>query len=151
MFEKIKLFLKQQMNKKEQVEVGEPVTIERLQNIIASLESALDEKSRQMEAVAFHAVTTVANFIDAKEEYNQGHSTRVAKYSQEIARELGWSAEEVRNLHYVALLHDIGKPLCYTEDELGGHFKGHAPAGVELTREILSRLRFDKVSILAHL
>ena len=45
------------------------------------------------------------------------------------------------------LLHDIGKPLCYTEDEQGGHFKGHAPAGVELTREILSRLRFDNETI----
>ena len=45
------------------------------------------------------------------------------------------------------LLHDIGKPLCYTEDELGGHFKGHAPIGVELTREILSRLRFDNETI----
>ena len=49
--------------------------------------------------------------------------------------------------HLGVLLHDIGKPLCYTEDELGGHFKGHAPAGVELTREILSRLRFDNETI----
>ena len=45
------------------------------------------------------------------------------------------------------LLHDVGKPLCYTEDAEGGHFKGHAPAGVELTREILSRLRFDNDTI----
>ena len=45
------------------------------------------------------------------------------------------------------LLHDIGKPLCYTEDEQGGHFKGHAPAGVKITREILSRLRFDNETI----
>lgn len=45
------------------------------------------------------------------------------------------------------LLHDIGKPLCYTEDEQGGHFKGHAPAGVEITREILSRLRFDNETV----
>ena len=45
------------------------------------------------------------------------------------------------------LLHDIGKPLCYTEDELGGHFKGHAPAGVEITKEVLSRLRFDNETI----
>ena len=45
------------------------------------------------------------------------------------------------------LLHDIGKPLCYTEDEQGGHFKGHAPVGVELTRNILSRLRFDNETI----
>ena len=45
------------------------------------------------------------------------------------------------------LLHDIGKPLCYTEDEQGGHFKGHAPAGVEITREVLSRLRFDNETV----
>jgi tRNA nucleotidyltransferase (CCA-adding enzyme) len=45
------------------------------------------------------------------------------------------------------LLHDIGKPLCYTEDEQGGHFKGHAPAGVEITREVLARLRFDNETI----
>ena len=41
------------------------------------------------------------------------------------------------------LLHDIGKPLCYTEDVQGGHFKGHAEAGVAIVREITSRLRFD--------
>ncbi|MBE6700177.1 MAG: HD domain-containing protein, partial [Ruminococcaceae bacterium] len=45
------------------------------------------------------------------------------------------------------LLHDIGKPLCYTEDGQGGHFKGHAPIGVEITREILLRLRFDNETI----
>lgn len=45
------------------------------------------------------------------------------------------------------LLHDIGKPLCYTEDEQGGHFKGHAPVGVEITRNILSRLRFDNETV----
>ena len=45
------------------------------------------------------------------------------------------------------LLHDVGKPLCYTEDEQGGHFKGHAPVGVEITREVLTRLRFDNETI----
>lgn len=41
------------------------------------------------------------------------------------------------------LLHDIGKPHCYTEDEAGGHFKGHGPIGTRMTEEILRRLRFD--------
>lgn len=45
------------------------------------------------------------------------------------------------------LLHDIGKPLCYTEDEQGGHFKGHASAGVEITQNVLSRLRFDNDTV----
>ncbi|MBQ8416776.1 MAG: HDIG domain-containing protein [Clostridia bacterium] len=45
------------------------------------------------------------------------------------------------------LFHDIGKPHCYTEDENGGHFKGHAPIGVDLTEQILRRLRFDNDTV----
>ena len=44
------------------------------------------------------------------------------------------------------LLHDVGKPLCYTEDEKGGHFKGHGPVGTELTANIMKRLRFDNAT-----
>ena len=120
-------------------------TIERLKTVTSSLENALDEKSKQVEAVAFHAVTTVANFIDSKEEYNQGHSTRVAKYAQAIAQEMGWSAQETRNIHYVALLHDIGKigvpidvlnkktSLTTAEQEL---IKKHTVIGAEILKDI---------------
>ncbi|MBE6590075.1 MAG: HD domain-containing protein [Ruminococcaceae bacterium] len=45
------------------------------------------------------------------------------------------------------LFHDIGKPLCYTEDEAGGHFKGHAPIGVEIVERVMRRLRFDNDSV----
>ncbi|MBR2721239.1 MAG: HD domain-containing protein [Clostridia bacterium] len=44
------------------------------------------------------------------------------------------------------LFHDIGKPLCYTEDELGGHFKGHAGKGKEIVEDICHRLRFDNAT-----
>lgn len=41
------------------------------------------------------------------------------------------------------LLHDIGKPCCYTEDENGGHFHGHGVFSRDLAEKALSRLRFD--------
>lgn len=44
------------------------------------------------------------------------------------------------------LLHDVGKPLCYTEDERGGHFKGHGPCGTELVAALMRRLRFDNAT-----
>lgn len=44
------------------------------------------------------------------------------------------------------LLHDIGKPCCYTEDHNGGHFYGHGVHSYDLAREVLSRLRFDNKS-----
>lgn len=41
------------------------------------------------------------------------------------------------------LLHDIGKPAKYTEDERGGHFYGHGVVGRDLAEDVLTRLRFD--------
>lgn len=41
------------------------------------------------------------------------------------------------------LLHDIGKPQCYTEDHNGGHFYGHAVPSRDLAERALDRLRFD--------
>jgi len=47
-------------------------------------------------------------------------------------------------LRWAALLHDIGKPHCYTEDENGiGHFYGHAEKSAEIADAVMRRLRFD--------
>lgn len=46
------------------------------------------------------------------------------------------------------LLHDIGKPSCFTLDERGvGHFYGHADVSEQLAHVILRRLRFDNDTI----
>ena len=45
-------------------------------------------------------------------------------------------------LRWAALLHDVGKPACFTLDEEGnGHFYGHAKHGAELANAILRRLK----------
>lgn len=41
------------------------------------------------------------------------------------------------------LLHDIGKPHCYTEDHNGGHFHGHGVISHDLAKTVVERLRFD--------
>ena len=47
-------------------------------------------------------------------------------------------------LAWTMLLHDVGKPECYTEDENGiGHFYGHGEKGTAMAKKILKRLRFD--------
>ena len=48
-------------------------------------------------------------------------------------------------LRWTMLLHDLGKPDCFTVDESGvGHFYGHDALGAELAAQITARLRFDK-------
>ncbi len=50
-------------------------------------------------------------------------------------------------LRWAALLHDVAKPVTKTTDEKGDHFYGHNEAGVELARQILTRLKFDNATI----
>lgn len=57
------------------------------------------------------------------------------------------SVEAVRPdvaLRMTMLLHDLGKPSCFTVDEQGvGHFYGHPKVSRELAADILRRLKFD--------
>jgi tRNA nucleotidyltransferase (CCA-adding enzyme) len=45
-------------------------------------------------------------------------------------------------LRWAALLHDVGKPSCFTTDATGrGHFYGHAQVGSDMADAILRRLK----------
>jgi tRNA nucleotidyltransferase (CCA-adding enzyme) len=47
-------------------------------------------------------------------------------------------------LRWAALLHDVGKPSCFSVGEDGvGHFYGHAAQSTAMAGDILARLRFD--------
>lgn len=54
----------------------------------------------------------------------------------------------VREVRLAALLHDCGKPDCFSVDERGiGHFYGHPAHSVRHARDILGRLKYDKRTI----
>jgi len=55
-------------------------------------------------------------------------------------------AEEIA-VKLAMFFHDIGKPLCYSEDESGiGHFYGHAEVSAKMAEEIFKRMRFTAAS-----
>ena len=50
-------------------------------------------------------------------------------------------------LRWTMLLHDLGKPQCFTLDKQGvGHFHGHHRPSAEMAESICRRLRFDKAA-----
>jgi len=54
------------------------------------------------------------------------------------------NTEEDLIIRLAILLHDIGKPITYSEDETGkGHFYGHAGVSAEMSDEILKELKFS--------
>ncbi len=71
--------------------------------------SGIRKRSDEYKNIVTQSLQTFAKTIDAKDKYTNGHSTRVAEYSREIARRMKMSDEEQERIYYVALLHDIGK------------------------------------------
>lgn len=47
---------------------------------------------------------------------------------------------------FALLIHDIGKPHCYTEDKNGGHFYGHPAISEEIAKDVVNHLKFDNDS-----
>lgn len=78
-------------------------------------------------------VRAFAAAIDCKDKYTQGHSERVGKYSEIIAREMGWSDEEVEGISVAGYLHDIGK-LVVDRDIINAPYKIDAKQSSELNR-----------------
>ena len=54
-------------------------------------------------------MNALAETVDAKDHYTNGHSKRVAKYSVQIAIRAGKTAQECEEVFYAGILHDVGK------------------------------------------
>ena len=68
-----------------------------------------EQRLRLAQKLFDETVLALAQTIDAKDAYTQGHSQRVADYSVKIAAMNGASVEEQRDIFCMGLLHDIGK------------------------------------------
>lgn len=80
-----------------------------LRKIKRTLENEVNKKKIEKEQMLIHIVQTLAGTIDAKDTYTNGHSSRVAEYSREIARRYGYNESQLNDIYMMGLLHDIGK------------------------------------------
>lgn len=121
-------------------------TLRNLQDMELHRQKIEVEKSKQQtERISLQMMQTLATTIEAKDEYTRGHSYRVAEYAALIAKELGWSQDEIINLKHAAHLHDIGKigipdsvlnkPTQLTEDE-DNLLKKHTIIGAEILKDV---------------
>jgi len=73
------------------------------------LEEAVRTEHDKVERVLVQTMLSVSNALDARDPLTSRHSQRVAQYSAEIARRIGWPESRAQNLYHIALVHDIGK------------------------------------------
>ena len=82
----------------------------KLSSLLNSFEKEVEKKTRENNELTFQAINAIAKTVDAKDIYTRQHSTRVAKFSREIAIRSGmFSEDEIEVIYRTALLHDIGK------------------------------------------
>ncbi|MCX7912418.1 MAG: response regulator [Dehalococcoidales bacterium] len=93
------------------------------------------------------AIESLINALESTDAYIKGHSRRVAALSVEIGRHVGLSPEELEDLRWAALLHDVGriavdpeilnKPGELTASEYR-HIMTHAVIGPRLVRPFVN-------------
>jgi putative nucleotidyltransferase with HDIG domain len=78
---------------------------------------ALDNAFEHERSVNFftHTCNILVSFLEHYDVFYPGHSRRTARLSDMITRRLGLGDAERRNVHFAALMHDIGKLLLPPE------------------------------------
>ena len=106
----------------------------------------------ELRAIYRDTVRAFAAAIDIKDKYTQGHSEGVGRYSEIIAREMGWSEGEVEGIQIAGYLHDIGK-LIVDRDIINAPYHIDAKQSSDLNRhpaagyEILSPINHPYADI----
>ncbi len=105
----------------------------------------LRDKKDEYRTITEETMRAITKTIDAKDPYTKGHSYRVAYFSVEIAKRLHLDEDEIERIHYIALMHDIGKigipdsilhkPDQLTKDEFEV-MKKHPSIGGDILKDI---------------
>ena len=103
------------------------------------------ELAKQQVEVSNAAIMSIAKAVDAKDVRTSQHSSRVSRYSEMLARHLGFTDAECENIRKAALVHDIGKigipdailnkPGKLTDEEYAT-MKTHVSKGAEILKDI---------------
>jgi HD-GYP domain-containing protein (c-di-GMP phosphodiesterase class II) len=123
--------------------------------LLVQLEQRAEENRRiyeELRAIYRDTIKAFAAAIDIKDKYTQGHSERVGKYSEIIARQMGWNEDAVEGIAIAGYLHDVGK-LVVERDIINAPYPIDAKASNELNRhpaagyEILSPIHHPYADI----
>jgi putative nucleotidyltransferase with HDIG domain len=118
-----------------------------LRTALSSIErkDQLEGRTRQLAALQVGVLGTVLQTLSLRDKMTARHSAAVARYSREIARELGLSEREQEIVHTAGLLHDIGKfifpdSILFAETRLSEEqfavVRRHPDQGAKLVKRI---------------
>jgi len=72
------------------------------------LDARIDEQKNQAKKVFLGALESLVFAMEARDKYTAGHSRRVTDIAVAIGEELSLAEDEIEDLKWAALLHDVG-------------------------------------------
>jgi HD-GYP domain-containing protein (c-di-GMP phosphodiesterase class II) len=76
---------------------------------LAQARSLYDSASKAGPAVSIELLERLSKLLEARDAYTHGHSRRVARHAELIARAMHVSAAEIAKIRTAAMVHDVGK------------------------------------------
>ena len=111
------------------------------------LEEKVEEQTGEVRKIFLGAIEALVSALEAKDKYTGGHSRRVTEIALALGNELGLSAQDMEDLRWGSLLHDIGKiaidqliqnkPDRLTPEEYE-HIMIHAHVGADIVRPVVN-------------
>ena len=115
---------------------------------MSTLEKTVDDQGREIRRLTLDSFEALVMALEAKDEYCAGHSRRVAKFAAATGLQMGFAEVDLDDLHWGALLHDIGKiavdpHILNKEDHLTkeeyGHIMIHAQIGPSIVEPVANK------------
>ncbi len=117
----------------------------------AKLYDEINAKNKELKELSQEIFEAIAKAIDVNDPYTAGHSRRVAEYAKQIASRMGFQPEEIDEIYYAGLIHDVGKlgidnriinKQGKLTDEEYSEIKRHPDLGYEILKGISVQGKF---------
>jgi response regulator RpfG family c-di-GMP phosphodiesterase len=81
----------------------------KIENFHNNMRDKLSEQRKEIRAEFLEAIASLVFALEAKDKYTAGHTRKVTEIAVAIAKDMGLSDDDIDDIRWAGLLHDVGK------------------------------------------